>query len=178
MKRIVWRNKSNGQLCVTIPSRSGIRDGDVVSVEKANITNIVYTPVTGDLFHYGHLRVLQEANQLGDFHICGVLTNDAIASYKEKPVADFRERKSIIEALRCVDMIITQREPDPTRTLEELHEQFPQANMTLVYGSNWKEVPGAAFIKKIGGRIVQPDFYDKLSTERVVKKIIQEHGGG
>ena len=77
MKKVVWANKSNGQLCVTIPKKSGIKEGDIVNIEKENIKTIVYTPITGDMFHYGHLHVLQEANELGDFHICGVLTDDS-----------------------------------------------------------------------------------------------------
>ena len=45
MKRVVWENKSNKQLCVTIPSSSGLKAGDVVSVEKEKIRKIVYSLV-------------------------------------------------------------------------------------------------------------------------------------
>ena len=177
MKKVVWKNKSNGQLCITIPQKSGIKEGDIVSIEKEKIKRIVYSSVTADMFHYGHLRLLQAANDLGDLHICGVLTNDAIKSYKEEPVAGFRERKSIISSLRCVDLVMTQKELNPTSNLKEIHQQFPRAKITLVHGSNWKEVPGADFIKEVGGEIVQPPFYEKLSTENVVKKILKVHKG-
>lgn len=76
MKKIVWQNKSNKQLCVTIPKNSGIKEGDIVTVKKEKICRIVYSFVTADLFHYGHLRLLQTANELGDLHIHGVLTNE------------------------------------------------------------------------------------------------------
>ena len=62
MKKIVWLNKSNGQLCVTIPKDSGIKESDVVTVEKEKIKTIVYSLVTGDLFHYGHLKMLSAFN--------------------------------------------------------------------------------------------------------------------
>jgi len=87
VKRNVWTNKSNGQLCVTIPKNSGVIDGDTVSIEKSNVRSVVYSFVTGDLFHYGHLKLLEEANKMGDIHICGVLTDEAISSYKNSPVA-------------------------------------------------------------------------------------------
>ncbi|MEK6808243.1 MAG: adenylyltransferase/cytidyltransferase family protein, partial [Nanoarchaeota archaeon] len=61
---------------MTIPKNSGIKEGDIVNVEKEKIKTIVYTSVTADLFHYGHLRLLQQANELGDFHICGVDTDE------------------------------------------------------------------------------------------------------
>ena len=37
MNKIVWANKSNGQLCVTIPKNSGIKEGDIVTIEKKKI---------------------------------------------------------------------------------------------------------------------------------------------
>lgn len=173
MKKVVWLNKSNGQLCVTIPKDSGIKEGDVVNVEKEKIKSIVYTPVTGDLFHYGHLRLLETANTLGDFHICGVLIDEAIASYKKGPIAGLKERKSIISSLRCVDMVMTQDKLDPTETLKKIHEQFENAELILVFGSDWKKVPGAAYVKKIGGKVIQPNFYEKLSTQNITKKIFE-----
>ena len=171
MKKIVWLNRSNGQLCVTIPKDAGIKESDIVSIEKEKVKTIVYTVVTADLFHYGHLRLLQKANELGDFHICGVLTDKAIKSYKEPPVASLADRKSIISDLRCVDMVIVQHNLDPTENLKEIKDQFPSANIILVYGSNWKKVPGAAYIKKIHGKIIQPPFYKKLSTNNIINKI-------
>lgn len=171
MKKVVWANKSNGQLCVTIPKNSGIREGDIVSIEKEKTRTVVYTAVTADLFHYGYLRLLENANELGDFHICGVLTDEAIRSYKEEPVCGLRERMAIVSALRCVDMVVTQKQLDPSPNLKQIREQFGEVKIVLVYGSNWKEVPGRAYVKKIGGEIAQPPFYEKLSTENIIGKI-------
>jgi cytidyltransferase-like protein len=173
MKKQVWANKSNGQLCVTIPKNSGIKEGDVVNIEKQKIKSIVYSTVTADLFHYGHLRLLQEANDGGDFHICGVLTDDAIKSYKEEPIASFRERKAIISSLHCVDMVVKQDSKDPTDNLKRIKEQFPNAKLILVHGTDWEKVPGSEYIKKIGGELLQPPYYDKLSTEKIVDKIVK-----
>lgn len=171
MKKIVWANKSNGQLCVTIPKNSGVKEGDIVNVTKEKIRKIAYSAITADMFHYGHLKVLQEANDLADFHICGVLTDEAIKAYKGEPVASFRERAAIVSNLRCIDMVMKQDSLDPTDNLKKLHSQFPKANITVIYGSNWKKVPGEKYIKKIKGKIFQPKFYDKLSTEKIIKKI-------
>lgn len=173
MKKQVWLNKSNQQLCVTIPKGSGIKEGDIVNIEKEKIKKVVYSSVTADLFHYGHLTVLKEANQLGNLHICGVLTDEAINSYREKAIAGLRERMAIISSLRCVDMVMIQRSFDPSENLKKIHEQFPNTEITLVCGSNWKKVPGSEYIKKINGKIVQPPFYEKLSKKNVIKKIFK-----
>ena len=177
MKKSVWLNKSNGQLCVTIPKGSGIKEGDVVSLEKEKIKKIVYSSVTGDMFHYGHLRLLENANNLGDFHICGVLTDEAIKSYKETPIATLKERKAIISSLRCVDMVMVQSALDPTENLKKIHEQFEDAKLILVCGSNWKKVPGSEYIKKINGEIAQPPFYEKLSANNIIHKILKAYKG-
>lgn len=173
MKKIVWLNKSNGQLCVTIPKNSGVKEGDIVSVEKEKIRRIVYSSVTADLFHYGHLRFLEIANTLGDFHICGVSTDKAIRSYKEEPIASLKERKAIISSLRCVDMVVVQHELDPTKNLKKINEQFKNAKLVLVCGSNWKKVPGADYVKEIKGEVIQPLFYDNLSMEKIIRKIFK-----
>tara|TARA_Y100000310_G_scaffold339103_1_gene430748 strand:- start:8726 stop:9271 length:546 start_codon:yes stop_codon:yes gene_type:complete len=176
MKKVVWSNKSNGQLCVTIPKNSGIKEGDIVSLEKEKIKTIVYTPVILDLFHYGQLQLLEKANELGDFHICAIVTDDAIKKYKEEPVANYKERAAIASSLRCVDMVMAQHSQDPTENLKEISKQFKGAKIIMVYGSNWEKTAGSAYIKKIGGEIVQPEFYKKLSTENIVKKIAKIHG--
>jgi len=173
MKKVVWQNKSNSQLCVTVPKNSGIKEGDIVNIEKMKINKIVYSVVTADLFHYGHLRLLENADGLGDFHICAVLTNEAIKSYKEAPIADLKERIAIVSSLRCVDMVMTQEDIDPTNNLKQIKKQFPNAKIILVYGSNWKKIPGKEYIKKIHGEIVQPPFYEKLSTDNVIDKIFK-----
>jgi len=175
MKKIVWKNKSNNQLCVTIPKNSGIKEGDIVNIEKEKIKRIVYSYVTADLFHYGHLQLLEKANELGDFHICGVLTDNAIESYKNKAIANYKERVAIISGLRCVDMVMTQHSKDPTENLKELHKQFKNSKLILVHGSDWKKIPGSNYINKIGGEVKRPQFYDKLSTKKVLSKIKEVH---
>ncbi|MBU0581096.1 MAG: adenylyltransferase/cytidyltransferase family protein, partial [Candidatus Margulisbacteria bacterium] len=139
------------------------------------IKKIIYSIVTADLFHYGHLRLLQNANNLGDFHICGVLTNDAIKRYKNEPIADLKERSAIISSLQCVDMVMTQEDIDPTENLKKINQQFKNAKIILVLGSNWKTVPGKKYIEKIKGEIIQPEFYEKLSTKNIVDKILRSY---
>jgi cytidyltransferase-like protein len=176
MKKIVWLNKSNGQLCVTIPKSSGINEGDIVSIEKDKIKKIIYSFVTGDLFHYGHLQLLEKANKLGDFHICGVLTDKAIKSYKNAPVAQLKDRVAIIAALRCVDMVMTQDSKDTTDNLKKIHERFRNAKIILVHGANWDDVLGSSFVEEIGGELVKLPYYDKLSDENVSNAVKKRDG--
>ena len=102
-------------------------------------------------------------------------TDDSIKSYKEEPIANFKERKAIISGLRCVDMIMTQEQLDCTENLKKIHEQFRHAKIILVTGSNWKKIPGEDYVRKINGEVVKFPFYEKLSTENIVKKIVKNY---
>jgi len=173
MKRAVWINKSNKQLCVTVPKNSGIEEGDIVSINKEKIGKIVYSFVVGDLFHFGHLNILQEANKFGDFHICGVLTDKAVESYKRKPITTFDERRAIVAGLRCVDMVMPQTSKDTTENLKRIHKEFKNAKIILVHGTDWKDILGTDFIKEIGGEVIQPPYYERLCTTNVINEILK-----
>lgn len=163
MKKVVWENKSNGQLCVTIPKGSGIKNGDIVNIEKEKIKTIVYSGVVGYPFHYGHLRFLQTANKLGDFHICGVLTSKATKEYKGEIKSSFKERSAMIMSNRCVDMVMPQENINPKENLKKIHEQFPEAKIILAHGDNWKKIIGEDEIKKLRGKAVKLPYHKKLS---------------
>jgi len=132
---------------------------------------VVYSFVVGDLFHYGHLQLLQTAKKLGDLHVCGVLTDEAAASYRSLPIANFEERSAVISSLRCVDKVVPQSALDPTPNLRSLYKAYPQAQFILVHGNNWEKIPGREFIEQIGGRVVQPEYYRRLGESKIQQKL-------
>jgi len=171
MKKVVWENKSNSQLCVTIPKNSGIKNGDIVDIKKEKINLIIYSFVVADLFNYGHLHFLEKANELGDYHICGLLTDSAVLEYKPKTISNSSERKAIISNLRCVDMVMFQTSKSPEENLKKIHEQFPNSKIILVHGTNWEKIPGQEYIKKISGKTIKIPYYSNLSDKKIKKKI-------
>ena len=66
---------------------------------------VVYMSGTWELFHIGHLRVLQKAKQLGDILVAGVCTDAFVASYKDRPIIPYEQRREIISGLECVDVV-------------------------------------------------------------------------
>ena len=155
MKKVVWKNKYNNQLCITIPTGSDIKEGDLVDINKASIKKISYSSIVGDLFHYGHLHSIKFAKSISDLNVCGVVTDKVAEETRAKPIANLKERKGIISSLSCVDKVMTQRSRDPTENLKKLHEEYPDAKIILVHGSDWKYIPGSEYINKINGRIIQ-----------------------
>jgi cytidyltransferase-like protein len=60
-----------------------------------------------DLFHVGHLDVLEQARQQCDRLVVGVLTDDwALDAWGARPFVPVVERAQILEHLRCVDEVV------------------------------------------------------------------------
>src|SRR6185436_18748097 len=71
-----------------------------------------YTAGVFDLFHVGHLRLLQNAAGLCDRLIVGVST-DELVSYKGKsPVVPFEERMEIVRSVKGVSAVLAQSDVD------------------------------------------------------------------
>lgn len=66
----------------------------------------VITYGTFDLFHLGHLRLLQRARALGDHLTIGVSTDEFNQRKGKQAVCSLEERTAILGSLRCVDEVI------------------------------------------------------------------------
>ena len=74
---------------------------------------IGYTTGVFDMFHVGHLNVLQRAKEMCDYLIVGVSTDECVLSYKHKtPVIPYTQRAAIVSAFRYVDEVIPQETMD------------------------------------------------------------------
>ncbi len=83
------------------------------------MTTTGYISGVWDLFHYGHLRVLQRSRAQCDFLVAGVAEDEYVFSYKEHwPIIPLRERMSIVSALRCVDAVMSYCGPGDMRPLQ------------------------------------------------------------
>lgn len=68
----------------------------------------VITYGTFDLFHYGHLRLLERAKALGDYLIVAVSTDEFNAVKAKKCTYPFSERAQIVQAIKYVDEVIAE----------------------------------------------------------------------
>jgi glycerol-3-phosphate cytidylyltransferase len=66
----------------------------------------VLTYGTFDLFHYGHLNLLNRAKALGDILYVGVSNDEFNHSKNKKSYFEYAHRKCIVESIKCVDYVI------------------------------------------------------------------------
>jgi glycerol-3-phosphate cytidylyltransferase len=72
----------------------------------------ILTYGTFDLFHIGHLQLLRRLRALGDQLIVGVSTDEFNHIKGKKTVVPFADRVEIVQALRCVDLVIPEKSWD------------------------------------------------------------------
>lgn len=94
---------------------------------------IGYATGVFDLFHVGHLRLLEKARLNCDYLIVGVTTDDLVFEIKDKyPIIPFDERVEIVSALRCVDRVVPEANLDKLAAWKGLHFDI------TFKGSDWK----------------------------------------
>lgn len=93
----------------------------------------VITFGTFDVFHVGHLRILERARAFGDHLIVGVSTDQMNFDKKARyPVYTQEERAEIIRSLRCVDDVFFEE----SLALKRQYLVEHQAEV-LVMGDDW-----------------------------------------
>lgn len=94
---------------------------------------IGYTQGTYDLFHIGHLNLLENAKKMCNYLIVGINSDDLVLMYKNKKVnISQNDRARIVEALKVVD------EVHIVDTLDKkiAHDKF---NFDAIFiGDDWK----------------------------------------
>lgn len=91
----------------------------------------VYIAFAADILHQGHINLIQEAAKLGDLTV-GLLTDEAIASYRRYPIFNYETRKKMIECIKGVSKVILQDGIDYESNLELLRPDY------VVHGDEWK----------------------------------------
>lgn len=110
---------------------------------------IGYTSGVFDLFHIGHLNIIQNAKSICDYLIVGVTTDEITLLMKGKlPVIPFEERLQIVESIKYVDKAVAKKSTSNSDAWNELKFDI------MIKGDDWKGTPkGNALeneLKKLG----------------------------
>jgi glycerol-3-phosphate cytidylyltransferase len=94
----------------------------------------IITYGTFDLFHVGHLNLLNRARALGNRLVVALSTDEFNLTMKNKVTAiPYRDRKAILEALRCVDLVIPEENWE-----QKVHDVLRYQVDRFVMGHDWE----------------------------------------
>jgi len=109
------------------------QDLEVVSARVKEVNErTVYMCCSTDYIHSGHIAIINKACRLGRLTI-GVLSDEAVASYKRYPLLPFDERKSLFENIAGVDRVIEQKALSYAENIRNLKPDY------VVHGDDWVE---------------------------------------
>ena len=127
----------------------------------------VFTSGSFDLFHIGHLNILERSAALGDELIVGVSTDELIQHYKGMPpIIPFEQRFRIISSLKCVTKV----------KLTEVAQLQREDIDIVTIGDDWinKYLEGLEWMKQQPGKeVVYFPYTPDVSTTGIKKKIIE-----
>jgi len=140
-------------------------------MSENNKSKIVYIGMSADLIHQGHLNIIAEGRKLGKV-IIGLLTDEAIASYKRLPLIAFDERKLIVENMKGVEKVVPQSTLDYVPNLKEIKPDF------VVHGDDWKSGVQKEVRKRVletiaewGGELVEPKYTEGVSSTDLIEAV-------
>lgn len=92
----------------------------------------VLTYGTFDLFHYGHLKILERAKSLGEYLIVAVSTDEFNEIKGKKCTYPYEHRSKIVEAIKFVDKVI------PENNWEQKRQDVIDNQVDIfVMGNDW-----------------------------------------
>tara|TARA_B100000989_G_scaffold299063_1_gene292773 strand:+ start:18240 stop:19544 length:1305 start_codon:yes stop_codon:yes gene_type:complete len=132
---------------------------------------IVYMGLAADILHKGHINILRTASLYGDVTV-GLLTDQAIASYKNIPYLDYEKRKVVLENIKYVKKVIPQKTLDYVENLKMIKPDF------VVHGDDWKKGVQKETrkrviktLKKWSGKLIEPKYTKNISSTSIKKEM-------
>ena len=121
----------------------------------------ILTYGTFDLLHYGHIRLLKRAKELGDYLIVAVSTDEFNQIKGKKAYHDYNTRREMLEAIRYVDLVI------PENSWEQKREDVLKYYVdVVVMGSDWAGSDKFDYLKDYC-EVVYLDRTDGISTTKI-----------
>ncbi len=135
---------------------------------------IGYTDGVYDLFHVGHLNMIETAKSQCEQLIVGVHGDDVVEEYKHhRPIINENDRKRIIESIKGVDKVVINRFRDKMKLWEMYHFDV------IFIGDDWKGterwIRFEKELKTINVDVVYVPYTKGISTTEI-KQMILDRG--
>ena len=132
---------------------------------------IVYVGLSADILHKGHINILRTANDYGDVYV-GLLTDQAVASYKSIPYLNYEKREVVLKNIKYVKKVVPQKTLDYSENLIKIKPDY------VVHGDDWKtgvqkktRERVIKLLKKWSGKLIEPAYTKNISSTSIKKEI-------
>ena len=134
---------------------------------------IGYTDGVYDLFHVGHLNMIQTAKEKCEYLIVGIHGDDVVKSYKDhSPIIPENERRRIVESVKGVDRAVINRFRDKLKLWEIYHFDV------IFIGDDWKGTERWKHFEKVLAEInvdvIYVPYTKGISTTEIRERILNE----
>lgn len=160
------------RLCSEIDTQE---DLTMVTSKLNEIENrTVYMCFSTDVIHSGHIAIIRKAEKLGKL-IIGVLSDEAVVSYKRFPLLPFEERKAMFENIAGVYKVVEQKTLSYKENLEKFQPTY------VVHGDDW--VSGfqkptrdevCSILASYGGQLVEYPYSNEKKYQELEKRVRTE----
>ena len=138
----IYAFDAKGKLCAEIDTPE---DLEIVKAKLKKVENrTVYMCFSTDMLHSGHIAIIKKAEKLGKL-VVGILSDEAVASFKRFPLIPYEDRKTLFENIWGVSRVIKQETLSYRDVLNELKPDI------VVHGDDWQE----GFQKPIREEVVE-----------------------
>ncbi len=134
---------------------------------------LVYVGLSADILHEGHINILKKAHSLGEV-VVGLLTDQAISTYKKIPHLSYKQREIILKNIKFVKRVIPQKTLDYRYNLNLIKPNY------VVHGDDWKKGIQKKIrsqviktLKKWKGRLIEPKYTKNISSSLIKEKILK-----
>lgn len=167
-----------------------VKFDDLEKIRKQNQDKKIVLGIgTFDLFHFEHLRFLQDAKKLGDI-LCVAVKDNFLVRFKHpsRPIIDEQQRLEIVDSLKCVDYAIlcdkklyekTQKEKDfdldekNNNWLYSFYEVFEKLRPDVLYHEDTTYLNPARELvsKNFGVNLIERKRTGIVTTTKLIEKI-------
>ena len=133
----------------------------------------VYVAFSADILHEGHIKILQHASKFGKVTI-GLLTDEAITSYRQLPHLNYKQREVILKNIRFVDRVIPQKTLDYTENLHLIKPHY------VLHGDDWRtgiqKLTRQKVIKQLqkwSGKLIEVPYTRNISSSKIKSEILK-----
>ena len=131
----------------------------------------VYICFATEFVHSGHIAIIRQASKLGRV-IAGVLSDEAIASYRRKPLFSLEERMNLFRNIKGIAEVVVQ---DTLSYAGNLRKFMPTY---VVHGDDWRDGRQKTIREEVvnvlaeyGGKLVELPYSRNEAYEEVERRL-------